>query len=146
MTIALAGVFWLVEVIRARIAKRPPSWKVSRPAEPTPPLARALWGGGWQLPEVDPKQRRRTLWVVILVYLAVAAVAAAAAVVANSVGASSGAAIASAIFAVVACMVIALVIGVVVLRIKPDHDGEIGDRTLQLPIVARSSGLTGSQR
>ena len=39
----MAVMFWLVELTRAKIAKRPPSWK--RDYDPVPPdsMGRAMW-------------------------------------------------------------------------------------------------------
>jgi len=41
--VALAFVFWLVELTRSKIARRPPSWK--RSYDPVPPdsLGRGMW-------------------------------------------------------------------------------------------------------
>ena len=114
LTIALAAIFWLFEVIRARIKKRPPPWKLPREPEPRPPLARALWGEPWELPKVDPQQRRRNLWLVLSMYAGIAVVAGTAALVTHDLGGSNGAVIAAAIFAVVTVMVLALFVAAVV--------------------------------
>jgi hypothetical protein len=49
--IALAFMFWLVEWTRAKLGRRPPSWK--RDYDPVPPnsAGRAMW-----MPTTPPKQ------------------------------------------------------------------------------------------
>ena len=53
--IALAFMFWLVEWVRAKVAKRPPSWK--RDYEPVPPNSpgRAMWAP-MKLPSKKPNE------------------------------------------------------------------------------------------
>jgi hypothetical protein len=43
---ALAMLFWVVEILRAKLGGRPPSWK--QPHEPPPPtsISNAFWGNG----------------------------------------------------------------------------------------------------
>lgn len=117
LIIALAAVFWLFEVVRARMTKRPPPWKVPREPEPTPPLARALWGANWERPKLEPgerRERRRILWLVLLFYLVVAAVVAATVLTTRAAGGSDDAAIAAAILSAIACLMLVMVIGVTI--------------------------------
>ena len=55
--LALALLFWVVEIVRAKLGHRPPSWK--QPHEPPPPdsPANALWGSGIKMPERSDRKR-----------------------------------------------------------------------------------------
>jgi hypothetical protein len=54
--VALAMLFWVVEIVRAKIGRRPPSWKQPHEPPPKTSLGNAFWGRGISPP---PSFRRK---------------------------------------------------------------------------------------
>lgn len=120
--VCLAFLFWIVELLRAAIARRPTSWQqwaAARRDEPgatTPrsanvtPLANTFWGAGIRTPDMDlSPEQRRTMWRMLVGITApIVAVAVAAVIVGADVGVGWGF-ITAAVGAVVVTALLALI-------------------------------------
>jgi hypothetical protein len=67
--VAVAMVFWIVEIARAKVGHRPPSWQLPHESLPPTSPAKPFWGHGIEMPTYtfEQKQRiRQGYWLVAI--------------------------------------------------------------------------------
>jgi hypothetical protein len=111
--LALAGVIWLFESVKAKVRRQPPPWKTHE-RQPATPLARGMWMSDLEMPARPPGLGWKMAWTVALTYLGLGCIAGAAALLTRALGGGNDAEIAAAIMAIAALIAVGVLASVIV--------------------------------